>query len=99
MPAAAVPPRANPLLLGHGRAEAQVRRWIDEGRLGHALLICGPWGIGKATWAFRIARSLLRLGTGTADGGIRAVEVGQGEQQDLLWTPARVATSSMRPMR
>lgn len=93
LPAAAIPPRANPLLLGHGRAEAQVRRWIDEGRLGHALLICGPWGIGKATWAFRIARSLLRLGTGTADGGIRAVEVGQGEQQDLLWTPARVATA------
>ncbi|MFO1156197.1 MAG: hypothetical protein U1E43_05230 [Rhodospirillales bacterium] len=53
-------PRANPLLLGHAPAEAQVARWTQEGRLGQALMICGPRGIGKATWAFRIARTLLR---------------------------------------
>lgn len=95
LPAAAVPPRANPLLLGHVGAEVQVRRWIEEGRLGHALLICGPWGIGKATWAFRIARSLLRQGrAGATDGGgARPAEAGQGEQQDLLWAAPQVATA------
>ena len=53
-------PRTNPLLLGHAPAEAQVANWISKGRLGQALMICGPHGIGKATWAFRIARALLR---------------------------------------
>jgi len=65
----APPPRVNPLLLGHERADAEVRRWIEEGCLGHALLICGPWGIGKATWAFRIARNILRRGE-TAQPGL-----------------------------
>ena len=54
------PPRANPRLLGHEKAERRVERWIGGGVLPHALLICGPWGIGKSTMAFRIARSLLR---------------------------------------
>ena len=55
-----IPPRANPLLLGHEAAERQVEQWITRGRLPHALFICGPWGIGKATMAFRISRRLLR---------------------------------------
>jgi DNA polymerase III subunit delta' len=66
------PPRANPELLGHGEAERRVERWIGGGALPHALLICGPWGIGKSTMAFRIARSLLRrapTGTGLFDLG------------------------------
>jgi DNA polymerase III subunit delta' len=58
------PPRASPVLLGHEATEARVQRWIAEGRLPHALLICGPWGIGKATLAFRIARLLLGAGAG-----------------------------------
>src|SRR5512144_2995216 len=65
-------PRANPLLLGHRKAERCVERWIRGGTLPHALLICGPWGIGKSTMAFRIARLLLRrapTGTGLFDVG------------------------------
>jgi DNA polymerase-3 subunit delta' len=63
---AAPPPRANQQLLGHAEAERRVERWIGGDALPHALLICGPWGIGKATLAYRIARSLLRRGsTGT----------------------------------
>ena len=58
--ATASPPRANPLLLGHEEAERRVEQWIAQDRLPQALLICGPWGIGKATLAFRIARRLLR---------------------------------------
>lgn len=58
------PPRANPRLIGHQRAESALGRCIAEGRLGHALLLGGPRGIGKATLAFRIARTLLRQGQG-----------------------------------
>lgn len=68
-------PRTNPLLLGHAPAEAQVARWTSEGRLGQALMICGPRGIGKATWAFRIARTLLRQ---------KAPAAGQGAFPALL---------------
>ena len=70
------PPRANPRLIGHERAESALARYIAEGRLGHALLLGGPRGIGKATLAFRIARTLLRQGQGgdgAASGG------GQGD--------------------
>jgi DNA polymerase III subunit delta' len=66
------PPRANPQLLGHARAERRIERWMGSGALPHALLICGAWGIGKATMAYRIARSLLRrasTGTGLFDPG------------------------------
>jgi DNA polymerase-3 subunit delta' len=52
-------PRANPLLLGHEAAEAQVADAMRVGRLHHAWLITGPPGIGKATFAFRFARRLL----------------------------------------
>ena len=65
-------PRANPRLLGHEKAERCVERWVRGGTLPHALLICGPWGIGKSTMAFRIARLLLRrapTGTGLFDLG------------------------------
>jgi DNA polymerase III subunit delta' len=54
------PPRANLLLLGHEEAERQVEHWILQDRLPQALLICGSWGIGKSTMAFRIARRLLQ---------------------------------------
>jgi DNA polymerase III subunit delta' len=72
------PPRANPLLFGHEHAEKQLAGWIEEGRLGQALLICGPWGIGKATWAYRIARRLLREGVVAGQGGGQGDLAGQG---------------------
>ena len=56
---AAPPPRANPDLLGHEAAEAELRRLFDSGRMPHALLLSGPRGIGKATLAFRLARFVL----------------------------------------
>src|SRR6516162_6956148 len=52
-------PRANPDLLGHESAERELRRLDRLGRLPHAILLCGPRGIGKATLAFRFARFLL----------------------------------------
>src|SRR5437879_2215507 len=57
-------PRANPDLLGHQNAEAELRRLFDSGRMPHALLLSGPRGIGKATLAFRFARFVLAGGAG-----------------------------------
>jgi DNA polymerase III subunit delta' len=57
-------PRANPDLFGHAAAEAALAGQITAGRLPHALLLCGPRGIGKATLAFRLARYVLAYGAG-----------------------------------
>lgn len=75
-------------MLGHERAEAEIARWIGEDRLGHALLICGPRGIGKATWAFRIARSLLRGPPATG---------GEGEQASLPGAPPPIIAPLAEP--
>jgi DNA polymerase-3 subunit delta' len=52
-------PRENPEFVGHEEAERELRRLAQIGRLPHAILLCGPRGIGKATLAFRLARYLL----------------------------------------
>jgi DNA polymerase III subunit delta' len=61
-------PRANPDLVGHEAAECRLRRLADAGRLPHALLLCGPRGVGKATLAFRLARFLLARGAASVSG-------------------------------
>lgn len=57
-------PRANPDLLGHEAAEAELLAAHAQGRLAHAWLIGGPKGVGKATLAYRFARYVLRQGVG-----------------------------------
>lgn len=52
-------PAENPLLLGHDEAAAHVAAAYRAGRLHHALLLSGPAGIGKATFAFHLAEHLL----------------------------------------
>lgn len=52
-------PAENPLLLGHDEAGAQVAAAYRAGRMHHALLLAGPAGIGKATFAFHLAQHLL----------------------------------------
>ena len=52
-------PRENPEFLGHEKAEGELRRLVEAGRLPHAILLSGARGIGKATLAFRLARFLL----------------------------------------
>lgn len=52
-------PRETYDLLGHNEAEARFIQAKESGRLHHAWLLTGPPGIGKATLAYRMTRSLL----------------------------------------
>ncbi|HWG80852.1 MAG TPA: DNA polymerase III subunit delta' [Stellaceae bacterium] len=61
-PPPVVPPRENPLLLGHEAAESVLLNAYRSARLPHAWLLSGPRGIGKATLAFRFARFLFAEG-------------------------------------
>ena len=53
-------PAENAFLIGHDEAAAQVAQAYRAGKLHHALLLSGPSGIGKATFAFHLAEHLLR---------------------------------------
>lgn len=55
-------PRENPQLIGHAAAVAKFHDEMARGRLPHAYLITGPKGIGKATFAFHMARHVLAQG-------------------------------------
>ncbi len=52
-------PRNNPFLSGHEDAEKMFLNAWKTGKFPHSWLISGPEGIGKATFAYRIARFLL----------------------------------------
>lgn len=64
------PPRKNTRLEGHEAAEQAVLEAWNSGRMPHAWLIAGPQGIGKATFAYRVARFVLAQGPGDAGGGL-----------------------------
>ena len=57
-------PKANPDLIGHEQAEAELLAAVASGRLHHGWLMTGPAGIGKATLGYRFARYLLEGGKG-----------------------------------
>ncbi|WP_270375869.1 MULTISPECIES: DNA polymerase III subunit delta' [Alphaproteobacteria] len=46
-------------LVGHDDAERQAGEAFAEGRMHHAWMITGPKGVGKATFAWRLARRVL----------------------------------------
>ena len=52
-------PRLNPDLKGQAEAEREFLQEFGTGQMHHAWLISGPRGVGKATFAFRIARHVL----------------------------------------
>ncbi|MEZ5811275.1 MAG: DNA polymerase III subunit delta' [Rhizobiaceae bacterium] len=52
-------PAENPLLIGHRNEASGIASAYRTGRLHHAILLHGPRGIGKATFAFAVARHLL----------------------------------------
>ena len=53
------PPRESNLLLGYDALEQTFINDINAGTMPHALILAGPKGIGKATFAYRLARGLL----------------------------------------
>lgn len=55
-------PRENHLLLGHSSAEDFFLKKFTDGNIPHSWLISGVQGIGKATFAYRVARFLLSGG-------------------------------------
>ena len=59
-------PAETPGLIGHEAQAARVLRAIEAGKLPHGLILSGPKGIGKATFAFHLAR---RLAAGPAAAG------------------------------
>lgn len=44
---------------GHDRVVAQLRQAMQQGRFPHALLFVGPDGVGKHTFARKLAQALL----------------------------------------
>ena len=65
----AIPPRANPALVGQDAAERTLLAAWNSGRLPHAWLLAGPRGVGKATLAYRFARFVLSRPVGDAQAG------------------------------
>ncbi len=59
----AVHPRLNQNLFGQENAEKEILRAISGERMPHAWIIQGPVGIGKATFAYRVAKYLLEIGS------------------------------------
>lgn len=59
-------PREMLSLVGHDEAEREFLDLYNAGRLHHAFMLVGPEGIGKATFAYRVARFLM---SEEADGG------------------------------
>ncbi|MBN9079508.1 MAG: DNA polymerase III subunit delta' [Rhizobiales bacterium 65-79] len=53
-------PSENPRLIGHEEEARLLAATYRAGRLHHAILLAGPFGIGKATFAFRLAHHLLK---------------------------------------
>lgn len=62
-------PRHATALVGHEAAEARFLEAWNSGRMAHAWLVTGPKGIGKASFAFRCARFVLRQGAPPGAGG------------------------------
>ncbi len=52
-------PRMTAKVFGHTAAERALAAGLAQGRMHHAWLIAGPYGIGKATLAYRFARAAL----------------------------------------
>jgi DNA polymerase III subunit delta' len=59
-------PRETAVLFGHAVAETALLAAYRAGRMPHGVLIAGPKGIGKATFAYRIARFILSHPDSTA---------------------------------
>ncbi|MGL4438231.1 MAG: DNA polymerase III subunit delta' [Bosea sp. (in: a-proteobacteria)] len=62
-------PRETRRLVGHLDAQAAITEGVRTGRLHHAWLVGGPEGIGKATFAYHVAKFLFSLQPSAAPRG------------------------------
>lgn len=75
-------PRETRVLYGHGLALEELKRNLQGGHMPHGWLISGPGGIGKATFAYHLAREVLNGAVN--GGGIPAAEQPHREHTDRL---------------
>ncbi|HWA29936.1 MAG TPA: DNA polymerase III subunit delta', partial [Rhizomicrobium sp.] len=103
---AAHDPRHTFALVGHRAVLATAARAIRTGRTPQGWLISGPPGVGKATFAFRIARYLLAYGAtdrGPEDMSVpendpTAVQIAAGGHPGLLVLQRGVNPNTGKPM-
>lgn len=69
-------PRKQPRFFGHRPAIAALLGAAEKGRLHHAWLLHGPKGIGKATLAWRFARTLMQHGLKGLHDGFSSTTIG-----------------------
>lgn len=69
-------PRETLYLKGHAEPEARFLEAFHSGKLHHAWLLTGPRGIGKASFAYRVARFLLSGGEATSGAGLFGTSAG-----------------------
>ena len=79
-------PRDTYELIGHKQNEQFILKAWEKDKIPHALLLSGPKGVGKATFAFRVARFLL------SNGGIEQInqnglDFGQQSSNETLAVP------------
>jgi DNA polymerase-3 subunit delta' len=99
-------PRKTLSLVGHRAALATASRAIRAGRPPQGWLISGPPGVGKATFAFRIARYLLAYGAtdrGPEDLSVpendpASVQVSAGGHPGLLVLQRGINANTGKPM-
>lgn len=77
-------PRLTDTVFGHEAAERLFLDAVNQDRIHHGWLLTGPKGIGKATFAWRIAKFLLSKNPGAAaEGGLFGDALGPAEFQTL----------------
>lgn len=77
------PPEYQDAVIGHAAAMATLVERLDAGRLPGGILIHGPRGIGKATFAFDLARRIF-VATGDESPGHIAAQVTSGAYPNLF---------------
>jgi DNA polymerase-3 subunit delta' len=103
---AAHDPRKTLSLIGHRSALATAARAVRAGRPPQGWLISGPPGVGKATFAFRIARYLLAFGAtdrgpedlSVPEGDPASLQVSAGGHPGLLVLQRGINASTGKPM-
>lgn len=76
-------------VIGQREAQARLMQMVDEGRLPHAIMLCGPQGCGKLALATAFAAQLLNRSTGDA------AMLAKWEHPDLHFTYPTIKLPSM----